>query len=306
MIQRDIAMRLSPLLYLFCTVSSFAGQSLVLTPGVRPGAIDPNLATQQAWRVEFQLHSWVPPTTNTNDAFLWDYNGIGANAAIVSANELRISNKRDSLDGGCDLSLIGRTNVVVRLQRDPVQKKFTCELWNADGTDYIRATPNIVSVNPWAFSNGVFGSAFTTAQLGFFRIYLTLVQSGGRPPVTAEQGDWTNLTFDNTANDSSGHGHNVVGSGLTFQDTPDQGPKSFPKTDGAPLWSDWISLRAGYPAVLDGTRSFSLADQSSAVSYFWQQTSGPSTLIWSDRTAAQPTVKGLVFGTYTFRLTVTD
>lgn len=40
--------------------------------------------------------------------------------------------------------------------------------------------------------------------------------------------------------------------------------------------------------------------------YSWSQVSGPSTAVFSSKSAAQPTVSGLVQGVYTFRLTVTD
>ena len=65
-------------------------------------------------------------------------------------------------------------------------------------------------------------------------------------------------------------------------------------------------MRAGFPAQLDGSRSFSLADSSSQVSYQWGQVSGPTTVRWSDTTVATPTIEGLIFGTYTFQLTVKD
>src|SRR5262249_15327745 len=70
--------------------------------------------------------------------------------------------------------------------------------------------------------------------------------------------------------------------------------------------NNWVSLRAGFPAQLDGSASFSMADASSAVSYFWQEISGPTVVRWSSRTVATPTITGLIFGTYTFSLRVTD
>ena len=71
-------------------------------------------------------------------------------------------------------------------------------------------------------------------------------------------------------------------------------------------WSNIISLRAGYPAVLDATSSYSEADTSSAVTYFWQELSGPSPLLFSSHTSGSPTISGLVFGDYVLQLTVND
>jgi len=293
---------------LFAT-SVFAGQSLVLTPGVTSAAVnDPNLPSSQAWRVEFQMHDWAPPTINTFNGTLWDFNGLGANADIVPGGQLRVLDKRDSIDGGspCILLLDGRTNVVVRVQREPAQNRFVCEIWNADGTGYAQSVKAIVSFSTWPFSAGVFGSPYTTAKLDFFRIFLSTVPDGSRPPVTADAGDWTDLKFDGNVNDSSANHHNVTFPGATFATTPSQNPAAFPQTTGAPSWSNWVSVRAGFPATLDGTHSFSTVDQSATVSYFWQQTAGPTQVIWSDRSSAKPVIKGLIFGSYTFRLTVTD
>ena len=49
-----------------------------------------------------------------------------------------------------------------------------------------------------------------------------------------------------------------------------------------------------------------MADASSTVSYAWQQVKGPTAVVWSGQNTVKPTVEGLVFGTYQFRLTVTD
>src|ERR1019366_6263576 len=111
-----------------------------------------------------------------------------------------------------------------------------------------------------------------------------------KPPTTADAGNWTELKFNGSLTDSSGNGHNASiysGGPATYASTPNQGPTSFLRTYGAPAWSNWLSLRAGFPAQLDGTSSYSLADASSSVTYFWQQLSGPSTVRWVNRSAAQ-------------------
>ncbi len=130
---------------------------------------------------------------------------------------------------------------------------------------------------------------------------------GSRPPVTAATGDLTNLNFDGNTLDQSGKGHNAAFPGAQFAANTQSGSDlGNQRRLGAPAWSNWVSLRAGYPAALDGTGSFSLADASSSVTYQWQELAGPSTLKWSDRTAAQPVVEGLIFGDYRFLLQVTD
>ncbi len=297
---------LKPIFLFLLTVPAFAGLSLVLNPGVNSGVVvDPNLPASQAWRVEFQLSGWTPPSVASTN--IWDLNGIGATAELLSSNTLRFLDKRDVTSPSvCDLPLTGYSDVLVRLQRDPVGMQLICELWNFDGSGYTSGTAGIVTINPWPYSGGVFGDQYTSASLGFFREFSTLVPAGSRPPVTAAVGNLTDLKFDGNTLDDSGNGNNLSFPGARFAPTPDQIPISVIKTLGAPAWSNWVSLRAGYPGSLDGTASYSLADASSAVSYQWQELSGPSVLTWSNRTAAQPVVKGLIFGDYRFLLQVTD
>ncbi len=286
----------------------FGGQSLVLTPGATSSAVnDPNPG-DISWRAEFQLHDWVAPSVATSDGYIWDLNGLGASAAILNSGTLRISDKRDSVAPSvCDLSLNGRTNILVRIQRDTTTSKFTCELWNYNGSGYASSVLAIGSHQPWQFSGGRFGSAYTTARLGFFRVHRTVVPEGGRPPTTAStEAAFTNFRFDGNTQDTSGNGHNMTFPSVAFANTPDQIPAAILRTSGAPAWSDWVSVRAGFPATLDGSGSYSLADAGDAVTYRWQQLAGPTTLRWSDRSAARPVVRGLIFGTYKVRLLVTD
>jgi hypothetical protein len=70
------------------------------------------------------------------------------------------------------------------------------------------------------------------------------------------------------------------------------------------------SFRAGYPATLDGSGSYSLTGL--PLTYLWQQVPSKAAgvpqqrLHWSSHAAAQPTITGLVFGAADFQLTVTQ
>ena len=283
----------------------FAGQSLVLTPGVTSSsASDPNQSTTTSWRAEFQIHGHAIPGSDSN---LFDYNGIGMNALLKTNGTMQLLDKRDSNNSVCSLDPSKTTNGLVRVQRNYPAMTFIAELWNYDGTGYQVCSTLINTANSWAFSGGKVGDFATTANLGFLKIFSTLVPVGSTPPVTASVGDITNLKFDGAVTDTSGNGHNVTFAGATYVTTPNQSPPvSVIKTLGTPSWSSWVSMRAGNPATLDGTSSFSLADSGSTVTYFWQQLSGPSSVTWSSRTAAQPVINGTVFGSYVFQLTVTD
>ncbi len=65
------------------------------------------------------------------------------------------------------------------------------------------------------------------------------------------------------------------------------------------------TFRAGYAATLDGSGSYPL-DGNAGLKYTWEQVFGPTNVTWSSKTTAQPTVNGMTFGSYVFRLTVTD
>jgi hypothetical protein len=288
--------------------SAFAGKSLVLTPSNQntSSVNDPLLNSNQSWRIEFQIHDWVlPPPTNQN-ATVFNMYGTGAVAWIYPNNNLVLGDFRDTVSPAqpCFMDLTGRSNVLVRMQRDVANLNFVCEIWNYDGSGYASQTYPITSINAWVASGGNLGGA--TTSLAFLRSFSTVTPVGGKPPVTADHGDLLELKFDGNLNDSSGHNHSPSVPGATYVNTPNQIPIAFPKTFGTPSWTNWVSFRAGHPAKLDGTASYSLADSSSAVSYLWQLVNGPSQVIWSNRQAAVPTVTGLVFGTYTFSLTVTD
>ncbi len=286
------------------SVRAFAGQSLVLTPGFTVPVNNPNLPATQAWRVEFQLHDWVLPTVLSNDTALWGLNGVGTVAVLLSTGYLRVFDNRDSGGPLCDVPLAG-SNVLVRIQRDPVARVFSCELWSSDGSHYTQVTSPITTFLNWPYTGGGLGSATTTGRLGFLRAFDTLVSYGSQPPVTAGTGDLLDLKFDGNLSDTSGKKLSIQ-AGAFFANTPGQNPAPFIKTAGAPAWSNWVSLRAGFPAALDGSRSFSMADGSSAVTYKWQQLAGPTTLRWSSYTSVSPTISGLIFGTYRFQLQVTD
>ncbi|MBZ5676738.1 MAG: hypothetical protein LAP61_21060, partial [Acidobacteriia bacterium] len=70
-------------LLFFLPALAVVGQSLVLTPGVTGIVVDPGMAGDQSWRVEFQLSSWtLPPAGGWWNAPVFDLQGTGAAAYI--------------------------------------------------------------------------------------------------------------------------------------------------------------------------------------------------------------------------------
>ncbi len=300
------------LLVIALSSPAFGGQSLALIPGMTSATmVDPLLPDNQSWRVEFQIHDWILPAKDFFFAYIFQLDGTGVSASIWPDGRLTLNDNRDTVarQDLCYLPLGGRRNVLVRFQRDVPGRATTCELWNSDGTGYARSGDVISSVKSYpSVQGGTIGGA-VSVEMGFFRIDRNLVPPGSKPPTTARAGEWTELKFDGGPNglkDSSGNGHNAVLANPVYAVTPNQRPAAIAKTAGAPTWSNWVSLRAGHPAQLDGSSSFSMADTSDLVTYQWEQVDGPTVVQWSDSTTVRPTIEGLIFGTYTFRLRVLD
>lgn len=290
---------------LFLPSVLLGGQSLVLSSGTSISVTDPVLPANQSWRLEFQLHNFTHPGAGVYNASVFQLLGTGSTVRLYPDGTV----ETEASDGfakqqPCFVSTTGLTNVLIRLQRDVAARRFSCELWSYDGTNYRSQTDTITEFKTRPSAGGTIGGGATTA-LGFLRVSNSLVPLGSRPPVTADPGDWTELKFDGNLRDSSGKNHNASGA-ASYMPTPDQIPVANPKTFGAPAWTTWTSLRAGFPAQLDGSASYSLADETPAVSYQWQQLSGPSTVSWTNQNSATPTMEGLVFGTYSFSLQVRD
>ncbi len=289
--------------------SMFGGQSLTLQPGTFSSLVnDPNFAANQPWRVEFQLHNWQTPGAASGEALLWRMSGIGAEASIQTNGVLRVMDDAEMMSSSvCDMPVQGRTNILVRIQRDPILKKFSCEFWNVDGTGHYLSSLTLLTVGAGAHTGGMFGGWSTVAQLGFYRVFGTVIPEGGCPPYTfTSETTIASYSFDGNTLDASGNGYTFDFPGATYATTPNQNPAAVARTVGSPAWSNWVSLRAGFPATLDAGSSFSMADGSNALAYAWTQTSGPTTLVWTGANTANPVVKGLVFGTYSFSLKVTD
>jgi hypothetical protein len=290
----------------FLPVIAFAGQSLMVNGSSNISLTDPTISPTQSWRVEFQIHNWTIPPAGVYYAMLFDMLGTGSLGRIYPDGTLDLETvDQVTQQRPCFVSTAGLTNALVRVQKNVASMLFSCEIWNFDGTAYSSQVLNISQLEPRPYTGGMIGSG-ASAAMGFLRVATTLMPLGSKPPTTADGGNWTELKFDGNLKDSSGNSHNASGSGVAYMPTPNQVAIANPKTAGAPAWSNWVSLRAGYPAQLDGSSSYSLADASSAVTCLWQQVDGPSSVVWTNQNAPISTLNGLIFGTYDFTLQVTD
>lgn len=295
------------LLLLLSLPAVYGGQSLDISSGNYCTMSDPNVATSADWRVEFQLHDFSTPASNRTLFYL---NGLGLELESRTDGTILVQDKRDTVSGTTSISTTGRTNILVRIQRNHTGATFTVETWDIDSTNYAISTGTITSENSWAFSGGGVGGATSpTASIAYLRIWSTLVSLRSKPPTTAPSGTTAlHLKFDGNLNDSGPNGRNCTGTGsIAYRTTPIGNiVYPIPKTSGAPIWTNSLPCRAGANCTLDGSDSYSLADASDTVTYFWNQLSGPSTALWDSHTSATPTLSGLTFGPYSIILRATD
>ena len=299
---------------------AFGGQSLALQPGIRRLIDIPAAAPFTDLgdtRIEFRLHGWMAVPANTD---LLDLRGL--RVTLFASGELCIVNGKDaSPDYGslacADIS--GRTDVSVRIQRDTTSQETRYEVRDtgtqaaiptycgnkAIGTTYNTFPCPIRTVHRTSWEGaGSLGSPNMSAQVAWLKWYSTLAPADA--PLSewspADLADWR---FEgSTVNSATGANRPLLDLSAgppAFGSTP----KYAPACDaGQPR-----VFRAGETAnALDGSRSFSL-NNSEVLSYAW---SGPAEVEWSSdgspdpRRAMSPTVKGLVFGSHAFHLTVTD
>jgi hypothetical protein len=299
-------MRLLSLLLL--PLAAFAGESIQFGPNlIYTSTPVPNTPTN---RLEFYIHNWTPtaPTHILNSgATGWLAYTIPFSPTNVY---LLIYNTWESTPqiAQFQIGTLPQQAVYVRAQHDPVHKLDMIEAWDING--------NRISSNSFSFpSETDTGTSFQIGygneplmSMAFIRVHSTLLPMNSQPPVTVNNLnrvlEWK---FDGSLSDSSGNGHTAIYNGGTpvYVPTPYQNTISVIQTSNANSWASVLTQRAGYPATLNGTASYSQADSSASVTCFWQQLSGPSMAQLSGRTTCTPQIQGLVFGDYLYQLTVT-
>ncbi len=212
---------------------------------------------------------------------------------------------QDNLDGFTSgqgniiyFNLSGRSDVIFRMQRDAATSAFTAEMWNGDGTGYVKGSLNIDTINPLVLPSAAFiGGSGTECALDYVRLFRGLTQLGTLP---FGEGTATllDLEFENNLLDSSRNNAHVTPAGtISYVASP-----SYP-----PYVSQGIERTlTGSSAPLDGSQCFPLNNTNKPLTYLWSQVSGPTALSWSSTTAVQPTISGMTFGSYVIDLTVTD
>lgn len=286
------------------------GQSLRVGPGVNATWNQPARSASQPYRVEFWMHGVGPGPGNQADVI--NAGGVAFQVKWNGGSGLWLGATHRSVGAPCTILPSQYPNgFAVRYQYDPgpgSAGKETCEIYDpASGTRHGSEQFYTGSAtNP--FTNGLlYGQPNGEFSLGFLRIYSTLVAAASRVPLpTDPAGDLLDFTFNNSLNDRSGNGRHLSSGSPSYVPSPPPAVISRIRTPGAPGWTESLPCRAGFPCLLEGGGSYSTAEASGNLTYNWQQLSGPTAVRWSSRTEAQPSVDGMIFGSYRFRLQVTD
>ena len=286
---------------------AFAGQSIQSGPHVISNSTP--VPTTPTNRMEFYIHNWS--ATGTTHVVASGSTGWLAYTQVLSPTNiyLVVYNQWDVAGQIAQIQIgtLPQPGVYVRCQHDPVNKTDLIEAWDING--------NRISSNSLTYGSEV--DSGSGVQLGygnepsvfvaFMRVHSSLVPLNSRPPVTVDNGnrvlEWK---FDGNLNDSSGNGYTAIVSQGTpvYEPSPYQNTVAIIRTSNANSWSNVATQRAGYPATLDGTSSYSQADSTSAVSCIWQELSGPSQAQFDNPAGCSPVLTSLVFGDYLLQLTV--
>ena len=234
-------------------------QSLHLSSASWATTTVPNSPTYNALgsqRFELRVHNW---TQNTGGYQPIVASGMFSVELVPNADEIYVCDQADTLEGGgycAALPIAGRSDFVIRGQRDVAKMRFDVEIWNADGRSYATASRTIAIASSRS-SAGVLGfptnwAVNTSCDLAYFRWYSTLLPLGSIPPHGTLGGDLGDWEFEGNGADSSGNDLSLAFAG--------QGPLYTPTPAYRPVANAGNSrtIRVGYSTELDATRSYSI------------------------------------------------
>jgi len=301
-------------------LTAWCGQSIQFPSG--QNAFNNSVAAQAAstpWFIEFYIHDWSDSATSNTWVLhppalgLAGYlvpGGNGSQFLIIYSQSETQGSAFCNIQVGISANLPAQ-GVYVRYQHVPATTSDECEMWDVNGNRF--AVGQATYTSPGANSPGISVGGTAGYGMAFMRVCTGAnLALGSRVPTTAGGcAAGTTLLewkFDGDLSDSSGNGYTatLTGGFPTYVPTPNQNVMAVIKTAGAPSWSNWVSMRAGFPAQLDGTASYSQADTSNAVTCSWQVVSSPAPVAWTGQSSCAPTLNGVTFGDYGVQLVVAD
>ena len=247
------------------------------------------------------MHGWTQPANLVNVISLPEFQirlaGPGFNAPLLVTDWA--DTFTEGQGNGVYLNISGMSDVVVRVQRDTAAMTLNAQAWSANGNGptLSASIPIDALGTPALPAQGSIGDPAGNFVLDYVRWFSQAVPPANGPVMTPG-GDLADLEFNGNLTDASQQ-HLVVTATLPviYQAAPAYAPVASQGPQRV--------LRGGVPEILYATGSYAL-NGSPSLTYQWAQISGPTTLSWNSTTSVTPTVTGLVFGSYTISLTVTD
>jgi len=312
------------LLFVLAVAQLRAYQSLTVPAGASVLLSVPSTAPFTAfgdYRVAFRLHDWTAPASGYTPVVVF------ANASfrllpnsLLCAGNYGADQQGDYGNWEC-VSLAGLNDVVVRFQRFG-NSYPSSGIGNGTGSTVLEAQDlssgqslpsycayNSVARNQFpcvidvAHTTSVSGNSTMGGQTGYSLAWLKWSSATVPPENPMDQestpADLADFRFEGNFTNQGTGGYTVT---LTLQ----SGAPAFSPTDIRPPACNLQQavFRAGQAVQLAGS-AYPL-DGGSAISYFWQEVSGPTKVVWSGRNTLTPTIRSTAFGSYVFRLTVSD
>jgi hypothetical protein len=310
---RELSVRCAVrLLVLICLLlpAAFAGQSLVMTPG-RSGRYTipstPAFTSVSDFRMEIRIHGYSGPNSE-HYSNVWETGLLNIRYGLKGTNNLSVFDTSGIGLANAWIPMGGRADAILRIQRFMSAGRFTVEIWDTEGKNYVLLqgaspkTPRDIS------GRRSIGGPQTDLKIGWVRLYSKTVPVGGAPPSGFDDADLANWQLDGNTDEPTS-GMNLSISGTEYIDTPVYAPVAQPRllsdSGSASKTTEESTVRADQPLQLNGVDSYSLK-ATKGLRFSWEQLEGPSPVKWSDAATANPTVSNLVFGEYKVKLTVTD
>jgi hypothetical protein len=276
-------------------------QSVVLNGGAQASGPFPNnpmFTSIGAIRMEFRLHGFTPPT----DYYGWIFQFGQFYARFYQSSLILNMVDNNDVNAYNNLDLTGRTDVLVRFQRDQVNDRITLEVWNAvDGGGYIYVVYPLAAFNPVnvAGTPMAFGAPTTSTDLAYLRMYSTVVPLNSPPP-SRTNGNLADWEFEGNLNDQSGKGINLSAN-VSYIATPSYPINvSFAQFGAQRVWNP----NQG-PIALDGSATYSSVDNPT-YTYSWSQAGGQGSGSFSTPTGVTTNFTAYLPGDYQIDLTAGD
>ena len=290
----------------------FGGQSLRLTTGDTMSFTPPDEAP---WTALGALRVEIALDLNTCSSETTFFKLGNLRLRCTSATSVSFGT---SVDDGT-LSVTGKTQMLIRMQRDPAQTlasssgsvKAHLEIWANDGTGRVSRTTNDTASDLDVSSIQSYAVGTSDIEFHWIKVYSTLVESGQNAPLPDPHGvgDLANWDLEGVLTDSGPDGMAFSTSGTGFTTTPTFSPVADPTVDADPFWMQQPSVRAGAEITLSAGRSIS-HDDVDGLSCVWSDQgggSGPTAILFTGSTTACTTTAVFpTFGDYDLRLVVTD